>query len=664
MKRVNVVLLSVSALTTNLSASEDFSWLRDDTRSSERVQTYLSEQNKLADSYLQHLQPLKQALIKEWSDSTPTKAQEPWTILGQSEFLLTVKDEKRVLLQRDRTTKQSKLLLDVESRAARNGYYQLANWSLSPNGRLLALAEDNEGNEAYRITLIDLKTLQERVIDEHSDTEILWSTNSTRLYTIRKTNGDLRPANLVEHNLESGDSRTVYSEADPGWLLSAYVASDKRYALLQVNNELSSEQRILNLNSGMLSAPIRTRKTGVEYYADIAENAVYLVSNLSGMNRLYRAALSSTSDWRAIYQPQNGAQLNTYYLFEHGIVLSERVKGQETFVILDRSGKVRIRQPLAESGTVGWLSRPGDYASNTIHIRSMSMIQPPKWEALDVADASRQLLSQDEYPNYRSDQYRTEQIDVVSENVQIPVTLAYKPSALSKHSPVILYGYGAYGFTMKPYFMPQITSLLDRGFIYAVAHVRGGGYFGESWYAAGRGVNKTQGVADFVHVAKALSEFQQGQRKVAAIGASAGGTLVAAAINQSPESFSAASLNVPFVDVIASMSDTRLPLTAQQYQEWGNPVNDRAAMTRYDPMSNIRIQAYPPLLVRVGWHDQRVPYWEGAKYLARISKSSTKAGPYLLKTDFQSGHATDRRNALAQQAMDYAFLIEQLQPSD
>ena len=146
MKRVNVVLLSVSALTTNLSASEDFSWLRDDTRSSERVQTYLSEQNKLADSYLQHLQPLKQALIKEWSDSTPTKAQEPWTILGQSEFLLTVKDEKRVLLQRDRTTKQSKLLLDVESRAARNGYYQLANWSLSPNGRLLALAEDNESS--------------------------------------------------------------------------------------------------------------------------------------------------------------------------------------------------------------------------------------------------------------------------------------------------------------------------------------------------------------------------------------------------------------------------------------------------------------------------------------------------------------------------------------
>ena len=292
----------------------------------------------------------------------------------------------------------------------------------------------------------------------------------------------------------------------------------------------------------------------------------------------------------------------------------------------------------------------------------MSMIQPPRWEELNIRTGMRSMLSEDHYPNYQQEKYQTQQVMVKSGNVEIPITLAFKKDLLTKTSPVVLYGYGAYGFTMKPYFMPQVTSLLDRGIIYAVAHVRGGGYFGPKWHFAGKGENRLNSINDFIHAAEKMTQFANGNRKVAAMGSSAGGTLVAAALNQDPKLFSAASLNVPFVDVISSMSDTSLPLTSQQYQEWGNPnnSNDLSIMSAYDPVLNIKQESYPPIMVRVGWQDIRVPYWEGAKYLSLVSQKSSGEGPYLLLTDFNSGHATDRRRAIQQQAMDYAFLIKQL----
>jgi oligopeptidase B len=212
---------------------------------------------------------------------------------------------------------------------------------------------------------------------------------------------------------------------------------------------------------------------------------------------------------------------------------------------------------------------------------------------------------------------------------------------------------------MKPYFMPQIISLLDEGVIYAIAHVRGGGFYGDSWYQAGKGINKENGIADFIATARALRTYHQGARSIYAMGGSAGGTLVAAALNQTPDLFDGAVLKVPFVDVVNSMSDSSLPLTAQQYGEWGNPnIEDELKMMKqYDPYLNLRKQAYPPILIQIGLNDRRVPYWEGAKYYAKLNELTTGHGPYLLSTSFTQGHSTDRRKSLSQQAFEYAFLL-------
>ncbi|AXN34562.1 prolyl oligopeptidase family serine peptidase [Vibrio coralliilyticus] len=668
MKFMNVALVSMFMSTSVTAAVEDFNWLRDDSRSNYEVKDYLESQNVKSKNYLSKLTSLQNKLIDEWNQNVPQKAQAPWSIRGELEFTLQSHDGARKIVTRERGTQTQRMLLDVESRAEQHDYYHLAAWSVSPDGQRIALAEDTVGNEYYRVVVVDLQTKHELKVATRSDSTILWGTNNNTLFTIEKTEDAARPAKLIENDLKTGKTKLRLKETQSDWLLSAYTASDRGYAIIQVNNETSTEQRVLDLGSGSLSEPIHSRAVEKEYYADIANDHLFINSNHEGEFSLYQARLSQPDrdKWTVIHRPESGVHLQNFYLFSSGIAVIEQKDGRKILITKDYSGSTMLRQPLTAEGNVGWVSRVGDFSSNVLRIRSMSMIQPPKWEELNVKEGKRILLSKDQYPNYVQSEYQTEQIMVSSGGVKVPVTLAFKTSLLNSSSPVVLYGYGAYGFTMKPYFMPQIVSLMDKGFIYAIAHVRGGGYFGESWHNDGKGIRKANGIRDFANAAKAMRDFRNGLRKVAAIGSSAGGTLVAAAINLNPEYFSAASINVPFVDVVASMSDESLPLTAQQYQEWGNPnvPAQLSMMKKYDPVTNIGAKAYPPILARVGWHDSRVPYWEGAKYISLISEKSRQKGPYLLVTDFQSGHATDRRKAVQQQAMDYAFLIKQIKESN
>lgn len=646
----------------NSYAKDDFSWLKESKKNSESIITYLKGNNELSLQVLSNLKPLQETLIKEWGESAPNKSEKPWLIKGKFELGLIRLNNERVIAIRDRKTKAQNVLLNIEYRSAQHDYYQLGGWSLSPNGHLIALAEDIIGTEEYRIVVIDLENKKEKVISERSESTLIWTKNSRNLYTIKKKENDLRPFALYLTNLDTNISKRKIEEDNVEFLLSVYSASDDSYAIIQSNNETTTEQRILNLESGNISDPIRQRHLGIEYNADIANESLYIKSNVSGKSALYYQASLKSNKWELLYTPEKGTTLKDFNLFSAGILISEENSQQDSIVILPyKKGKL-VRFPLAPKGSVGWLSHVGDFNSNIAYIRSMSLVQPAKWEILNIADVQRSDSSEDSYPNYHVSDYKTETIFVPSGDVNVPVTLAYKKSMFDKNSPVVLYVYGAYGFKMKPYFMPQITSMLDQGVVYAIAHVRGGGYYGENWHQEGRGINKPKGISDFLAVVKAMQNFDEGNRKIAAMGSSAGAVLIASAVNLHPEYFSAINLNVPFVDVVNSMSDPELPLTAQQYQEWGNPHNQEelSIMSSFDPMMNIDPKIYPPTLVRIGWHDRRVPYWEGAKYLSLVKEKSLGKGPYLLITDFEGGHSTDRRKALSQQAMDYAFLIHYL----
>ncbi|NOI71139.1 prolyl oligopeptidase family serine peptidase [Vibrio owensii] len=648
-------------------ASDNFDWLRDDSRQDERVLSYLKQQNQKTEQFQKRYDEITQNLLSQWEAMAAEKGEKPWAIKNGQEWNLTRRQGNFVLLSRADNNAQEKVVYDFSSRQEESQYFQIGQWRIQDDS--LLFTEDIDGSEQYRAVLVDLKSGAARELISNIDNGVLLSPNGKFAFAVSKEAKTQRPYQIVRINTQTNEQKVLWQEDKTDWLMSFYPAADARFALVQSNNESTTEQKILNLDSGELTASLRKPESGVEYYADVAQDRVFINSNLNGQFGLFETAMPEKhadtveSNWKSFLRSKNGVE--QFYLYDAGLVALTKQDNQTTISVYSYDGTAKKTLPLESDGRVAWLSTLGDYRSNKIRIRSMSMTTPPLWEEFDVKALTKTNLSQDVYHGFSGQDYVSQRIMVKNHGVEVPVSLAYRKDKLSDNAPVVLYGYGAYGFTMKPYFMPQTVSLLDQGVIYAIAHVRGGGYFGADWHEQGRGVLKANSISDFTAAAQALKHFDSGERDVYAIGSSAGGTLVAGSINQAPGLFAGAVMKVPFVDVVASMSDTTLPLTAQQYGEWGNPTlpEQLKAMQAYDPILNIHKDAYPPMLVQVGLNDQRVPYWEGAKYLAQISSTSESTGPYLLQTDFHSGHRMDPRQAREQQAKEYAFLLSLIKTS-
>ena len=661
------VFLGLLALSLPSVAADNFDWLRDDSRQDERVLSYLKKQNQKTEQFQKSYDEITQHLLSQWEAMGAEKGDKPWVIKNGQEWNLTRRQGNFVLLSRADKNAQEDVVYDFSSRQEERQYFQIGQWRIQGNS--LLFTEDIDGSEQYRALLVELNNGRVHELISNVDNGVLLSPNGKFAFVVSKEAKTQRPYQIVRINTQTDEQKVLWQEDKTDWIMSFYPAADARFALVQSNNESTTEQKILNLDSGDLTASLRKPESGVEYYADVAQDRVFINSNLNGQFGLFETAMPEKdvntveSNWKSFLRSENGVE--QFYLYEAGLVALTKQDNQTTISVYSYDGTAKKTLPLEPEGRVAWLSTLGDYRSNKIRIRSMSMTTPPLWEEFDVKAQIKTNLSQDVYHGFSSQDYVSQRIMVKSHGVEVPVSLAYRKDKLSDNAPVVLYGYGAYGFTMKPYFMPQTVSLLDQGVIYAIAHVRGGGYFGADWHEQGRGVLKANSINDFTAAAQALKHFDGGERDVYAIGSSAGGTLVAGSINQAPDLFAGAVMKVPFVDVVASMSDTTLPLTAQQYGEWGNPTlpEQLKAMQAYDPILNIHKDAYPPMLVQVGLNDQRVPYWEGAKYLAQISSTSESTGPYLLQTDFHSGHRMDPRQAREQQAKEYAFLLSLIKTS-
>lgn len=659
--------MGLLALSLPSVAADNFDWLRDDSRQDERVLSYLKKQNQKTEQFQKSYNEITQHLLSQWEAMGAEKGDKPWVIKNGQEWNLTRRQGNFVLLSRADKNAQEDVVYDFSSRQEERQYFQIGQWRIQGNS--LLFTEDIDGSEQYRALLVELNNGRVHELISNVDNGVLLSPNGKFAFVVSKEAKTQRPYQIVRINTQTDEQKVLWQEGKTDWIMSFYPAADARFALVQSNNESTTEQKILNLDSGDLTASLRKPESGVEYYADVAQDRVFINSNLNGQFGLFETAMPEKhadtveSNWKSFLRSENGVE--QFYLYEAGLVALTKQDNQTTISVYSYDGTAKKMLPLESDGRVAWLSTLGDYRSNKIRIRSMSMTTPPLWEEFDVKAQIKTNLSQDVYHGFSSQDYVSQRIMVKSQGVEVPVSLAYRKDKLSDNAPVVLYGYGAYGFTMKPYFMPQTVSLLDQGVIYAIAHVRGGGYFGADWHEQGRGVLKANSINDFTAAAQALKHFDGGERDVYAIGSSAGGTLVAGSINQAPDLFAGAVMKVPFVDVVASMSDTTLPLTAQQYGEWGNPTlpEQLKAMQAYDPILNIHKDAYPPMLVQVGLNDQRVPYWEGAKYLAQISSTSESTGPYLLQTDFHSGHRMDPRQAREQQAKEYAFLLSLIKTS-
>ncbi|EKO3686714.1 S9 family peptidase [Vibrio metschnikovii] len=665
MKYIFAICSLFILLSNTVLAQDPQAWLRDSTRQSSAVLEYLQANNLASDDYFRNLESVTTHLIDQWRLMVGESTDSPWLIHGDFEWRLSQHQQQLVLQRRSRDGGESKIIYDFTPRQQVSAYYDIGSWVIQPASNHLFFTEDIQGNESYRAVKINLSDKSEQILATHLSAQLTIPEQGNTLYVIGKNHETQRADRLMAvSSLASFEPVILWHEERADWMLSFYRASDSNYLIVQSNNEQATEQRILNFSTGKLSSPLKESKDSLEYYADIRRNKLYINSNFDGEFTLYQADIDSFHEWKRFSQQINGIQ--QFYLFSAGIAITEQQGEDLILSAFDYDSNLRKRIKINQPGEVAWISHNGDFASNEIRIRSMSLISPPQWQKFAMDSLVLSTISQDHYPNYRQQDYHTQQISASYSGVDVPITLAYRKDKLTETSPVILYGYGAYGYTMKPYFMPQIISLLDQGFIYTIAHVRGGGYFNNAWHDAGRGMLKPNSINDFISAAQTLRRYAPADnqhptihRQIFALGSSAGGTLVAGALNQAPGLFSAAVLKVPFVDVINSMSDPTLPLSEQQYREWGNPnhASELAIMRTYDPYHNIKALSYPPLLVQIGLHDQRVPFWEGAKYLTQIRALTSGKGPYLLQTDFESGHVMDRRKSLQQQAKEYAFFI-------
>ena len=622
---------------------------RDDSRRAPELLALLREQNRWTDEQLAPQKPLETTLQAEWqARERGEPLPKEWLTQAGSQWRMEADGS---LWQRSDARSASRQR--QAPRQPAQGYYEIAAWALHPDGRLLALAEDSRGDRDYRITVLDLASGETLTTLAHRASDLLWSLDGKTLYTIANEPRTLRPWQLWAW--QAGKEALVHQEADPAWLLSLYRTTDNRHLVLQSNNHDGSEQYLLDEGGPTL---LRAREHGLEYYLDTQGDRVLVKSNRDGAMGLYQApslASLATGPWQPLWSGE-GRELEKWRLFARHTVLQYRKAGDDWLDVLDAGGKLTHSLPLTDGAGTAWIQGAHDPASQQILIRRQGMAEAPHQRWLDLASGQWQAADKPvANPLYQSERRWV----VGKDGVRVPVSLVWRKEITAPKA-LLLYGYGAYGTPMRPYYQPQVLSLLDRGFVYAIAHVRGGGLLGEAWYKEGRGQQKQHSVDDFLAVADSLARDPAiDPDRLFAMGGSAGGLLVAAALNQAPTRFAGAVLQVPFVDLLGTMQDPELPLTRQEYGEWGNPAipADYAAMRRLSPYDNLHAAPYPPLYVTAGLHDSQVPYWEPLKWLARLRAHSTGAGPYLLHTELDGGHLASAGTAQQKAAREYAFLL-------
>jgi len=569
-------------------------------------------------------------------------------------------------------------ILDENALAAGLPYLNLRAVTPSPDGRLVAYTVDTDGSERFRLWVKDLVTGVEL---EHAVTNtsgtVVWAEDGRTLLYV-ELNDQLRPWRVRAHTLGTaqGRDRVVYAEDDPAFFVSIGKTRDDRFLVIGTGTHVTRELRVIPADRP--HAPpgiVAPRREGHRYALDHAHGAFWIVTNDRHENfRRVRATEGAPREgaWEEVIAGRDERYLLAASCFADFMVLSERIDGLADVRILSWAGDEHVIS-FAEEVYTAALGDNREFATDIVRIGYSSMITPPS--VIDYVVPTRELIVrkvQQIASGYDKALYRTERVMAPApDGAGVPVTLVWRDGFVRDGSgPVFMYGYGAYGSGNDPTFNLHRLSLLDRGFCFALAHVRGGDELGWRWYREGKLARKENSFTDFIAIAEHLiAEGWTRAGNIAIRGGSAGGLLVGAVLNMRPELWRCAIADVPFVDIVNTMSDPSLPLTPIEWPEWGNPLEDAdalALMLRYSPYDNVRAQAYPAMFVTAGIADPRVTYWEPAKWVARLRAAKTDRHPLLLKTNMEAGHfgKSGRYDALLDLAEQYAFLFDVFDMAD
>jgi oligopeptidase B len=658
--------------------TDDYYWLRDDTRTDTEVLAYLAAENAHKDAMLAHVRPLEDRLyaeivgrIKQDDSSVPYRERGYWYYRR-----FDAGQEYPVHARRAGSLEApEEILLDLEQLARGRDFYDVGEYEVSPDDRLLAYAEDTVGRRQYTLRFKDLASgeLLPDVI-ENVEPAVAWAADSRTVIYIEKDPQTLLGSRVRKHVLgtDPAADRLVYEEPDDAFYLDVSRSKDGRHLYIHADSTVSSEQHFADAGDPALEFRlIVPRERDHEYQAEHFDGRWIVRSNWHAPNfRIVEASLGGVVDrsqWRDLVAHRDDAFLHGFSVFSEFLAIEERSGGLRKVRIRRWQGGDDFHLASDEPAYRAALGDNEEVDSHTVRYTYTSLTTPATTYDYDVRTGERTLLKQEPVlGGFDPTRYVTEYLWVPArDGERIPVAIVHlRDYARDGTAPLLQYGYGSYGLSSDPAFSSAVLSLLDRGFVYAVAQVRGGQELGRRWYDAGRLLQKQNSFTDFIDVTRHLvREGYADPARVFARGGSAGGLLMGAIANLAPRDYKALVAHVPFVDVVTTMLDESIPLTTNEYDEWGDP-NVRESyeyMLTYSPYDNVTRQAYPSLLVTTGLWDSQVQYFEPAKWVARLRQMKTDANPLLLRVNMEAGHGgkSGRFQRYRELAEEYAFLLDQ-----
>lgn len=656
---------------------DEYYWLRDDSRKNPEMLAYLTAENAYADSMLASSKPLAATLLQEiksrikQDDSTVPYRERGYWYYSRFE---TGADYPIIARRKGDMSAPEEVLLDQPKMAANSGFFAISGWAVSPDNRLLAWAEDRVGRRQYRVKVKDLttgETLSDEIVNAEPD--FVWADDNKTIFYIEKDPTTLLSKRVKKHVLGTPQSADplVYEEPDDSFYMGLGRSSSERFICIGLQSTVSNEYRCAPSADPARFQVIAPRERNFRYNADHLGGRWIVRTDWNAPN--YKLMTVSDADmakgrsaWRDLVPASAETFIEDFKPFNGFIAIEERSGGNKRLRVLSDAGKssfVASDEPAFSMA----LGQNAEADTPWVRYTYTSLVTPTTTFEVNSLTGERRVLKVQPVPGYDASKYVTERVWITArDGAKVPVSLVYA-KGLKKDGKAALfqYGYGSYGISSDPAFRASLPSLLDRGVVYAIAHVRGGQELGRAWYENGKLLKKKNSFTDFVDVTRGLvAQGYAAKGRVAAMGGSAGGLLMGAVANIAPADYRVIISQVPFVDVVTTMLDASIPLTTNEYDEWGNPENKQYYdyMLSYSPYDQISAQAYPAMFVGTGLWDSQVQYFEPAKYVARLRARKTDSNPLVFRVNMEAGHGgkSGRFRALEEQAEYMAFALEEL----
>ncbi|KJD32945.1 protease 2 [Tamlana nanhaiensis] len=655
---------------------DNYYWLNE--RENPEVINYLNAENDYTKSMMAHTEDFQKQLfeemkgrIKEDDATVPYKLNGYWYITRFE----TGKDYPIYLRKKETLDAPEEILFDCNVLAKDHAYFNLGSISISPDNTMAAFSTDTVSRRQYNIQIKNLVTgeiLDDKILNTTG--RATWANNNKTLFYTRKDEVTLRSHKIYKHKLGENvaDDQEVFYETDETYNTFVYKTKSKKYIIIGSSSTLTTEYRILNADTPDGEFKIFQERTQeLEYSIAHYKDSFYIISNADGAQNF---KVSKTSElntelkyWEDVIPHRKAVLIEDLEIFKDYLVINERENGLNKLRIMSWNGDEDYYLPFNSETYTTYIGNNPDFNSNELRYGYNSLTSPSSVIDYNFKTKTSEIKKEQEVlgGKFKKENYESKRIWATArDGVKVPISLVYKKGVkLDGSNPLLQYAYGSYGSTIDPSFSTIRLSLLDRGFIYAITHIRGGEYLGRDWYENGKLLTKKNTFTDFIDCSKHLIQQNYTSAKhLYAYGGSAGGLLMGAVINMNPELYNGVLAAVPFVDVVTTMLDDTIPLTTGEYDEWGNPNNKEYYhyMKSYSPYDNVEAKAYPNMLVTTGLHDSQVQYWEPAKWVAKLRELKTDNNKLLLHTDMDSGHggASGRFESLKEVALEYAFLLD------